>query len=1074
MKKIIFLVAFILGVVQPSVGQQEVKNELNLILPSATSYSLGTYGQHSIGTFTGTVQEQIELYNYKVNDLTVPITLSYSSNGIKVDQAENNVGIGWVLNGGGVITRVVNGQADEKRSNKLPPDVHCHDQEMVNYVYRNSSSKIDTEPDLFFFNFLGRSGQFTLDDNKQVMLLEQEDIEIKMLKATDNTYSFTLRDERGVVYVFDQREVTTTQYGESSDSAVTAWYLTSMSSPSGTVINFEYKQDSQSFDQVASQSFKIVNAADRCPTKGSSSRKWFHSINQIHTFITSVTLSRVYSNITHVGEIELKYDYRRSYNDFKINEPKLISEVVFRDSNKQEIDNIKFNYITTRNKRTFLEGMQFKEPNKTYQFEYYDAERLNERFGNKDAWGFNSSKRGDFPDPIKNYMLIGETRLGYEKYVSVGDKYTDFAYAKAGLLKKVIFPTKGYTEFTYSTNIIWGSDFIPAQYGIVSMSLMHGFPQNPVYFKTQDQDRLEADLSLGFYDPNYNPGGTEYPIDREGFYFNLDKESPKGSGRYVNIYSHLTTEKVNVSVKKNLDVDPFTNYKLTGVYTGYTNDRVGNIQIKIKVSNDTVVAKEIAVNGLFVSGIKSYSSDGQLAFEKKYSYKEKDGSSSGSHYFNQYQYISSGRESVSCESELGVYQYYDTSTTIHTNSLYPLNDAIGDGRLSYRRVVEETVYTNTSSSTTEYIYEQSSGSMGFQCIGNVFSGPPKWMKSDWSHGLLLQKNIFNERNEPIHSEIYEYEEDLSKRKSVKGLVTQIQWMPLVGYTDNGSNINPLNIEHIGYTMYSINSFRSYLKSITTIDYTGNKQMQEKKTFDYSSSKHYQKTKMEVENETTKLVEHYVYPDDVLSSTSLTGEALTTGEYQEINRLKKTATHQPATLIQTSTYKDGMLNGITRNLYKNWNNTPLYHKTINSKGAGDFNPADFQITHYNRNSKVEETEDQSGSKTVYLYGYGQTLLIARIENATKEQVASVLGVSVANLVTINETKLTQLNNLRTNTALKDALITTYEHKPLVGITKMTDPKGSSMFYEYDSFNRLKVVKDNKGNIIEEYEFNYKNN
>jgi hypothetical protein len=401
MKKIIFLVAFVLGGIHFSFSQEEVKNELNLILPSSTSYSLGTYGQHSIGMFTGTVQEQIELYNYKVNDLAVPITLSYSSNGIKVDQAENNMGIGWVLNGGGVITRVVNGKADERRSNKLPPDAQCHDQEMVNYVYHNVTTKQDTEPDLFFFNFLGRSGQFTLDDNKNVLLLEQEDLEIKMLKGTDQNYYFTVRDERGVTYVFDQRETTSTQYDHSNDSAVTAWYLKSITSPSGAVINFEYKQDSQSFNQVASQSIKYINNSNPCTGQGSMEGQWFHSINQIHTFITSVTLSRIYSNTPQYGEVVFKHEYSRVNQDPMKLEPKLISDIVIQNQAKQIIEHVKFDYLSTRNKRTFLAEAQFKEPNKIYQFEYYNPENLNVRFGIKDAWGFNSNKGGTFQILLK-------------------------------------------------------------------------------------------------------------------------------------------------------------------------------------------------------------------------------------------------------------------------------------------------------------------------------------------------------------------------------------------------------------------------------------------------------------------------------------------------------------------------------------------------------------------------------------------------------------------------------------------------------------------------------------------------
>ncbi|WP_413513485.1 RHS repeat domain-containing protein [Myroides odoratus] len=74
--------------------------------------------------------------------------------------------------------------------------------------------------------------------------------------------------------------------------------------------------------------------------------------------------------------------------------------------------------------------------------------------------------------------------------------------------------------------------------------------------------------------------------------------------------------------------------------------------------------------------------------------------------------------------------------------------------------------------------------------------------------------------------------------------------------------------------------------------------------------------------------------------------------------------------------------------------------------------------------------------------------------------------------MNETKLTQINNLRTNATLKEALITTYEHQPLIGVTKITDSKGVSSTYEYDTSNRLKAIKDEQGNILESYQYNYK--
>jgi YD repeat-containing protein len=56
---------------------------------------------------------------------------------------------------------------------------------------------------------------------------------------------------------------------------------------------------------------------------------------------------------------------------------------------------------------------------------------------------------------------------------------------------------------------------------------------------------------------------------------------------------------------------------------------------------------------------------------------------------------------------------------------------------------------------------------------------------------------------------------------------------------------------------------------------------------------------------------------------------------------------------------------------------------------------------------------------------------------------------------------------------NAQITTYTHKPLVGMTSQTDAKGMTTYYEYDAFQRLKTVKDQNGNILKQTEYHFKN-
>ena len=58
------------------------------------------------------------------------------------------------------------------------------------------------------------------------------------------------------------------------------------------------------------------------------------------------------------------------------------------------------------------------------------------------------------------------------------------------------------------------------------------------------------------------------------------------------------------------------------------------------------------------------------------------------------------------------------------------------------------------------------------------------------------------------------------------------------------------------------------------------------------------------------------------------------------------------------------------------------------------------------------------------------------------------------------------------AMPKIQITSYTYQPLVGMRSSTDIKGMTTYYDYDSFQRLKTIKDLDGNIVKQNDYHFK--
>lgn len=142
-----------------------------------------------------------------------------------------------------------------------------------------------------------------------------------------------------------------------------------------------------------------------------------------------------------------------------------------------------------------------------------------------------------------------------------------------------------------------------------------------------------------------------------------------------------------------------------------------------------------------------------------------------------------------------------------------------------------------------------------------------------------------------------------------------------------------------------------------------------------------------------------------------------------------------------------------------------------KGSASAPESKFEFSSYDFWGNPQEIEDASGKSTVYIWGYNGSYPIAKIENATLLDVSTALGLSGMGSVNFDESDMPALNSLRT--LLPEALVTTLEYTPGIGVTRVTDTKGDFVTYVYDGMGRLVQTVNAQNEIVSDNIYHFKN-
>ncbi|HEX9514242.1 MAG TPA: hypothetical protein VF939_27305, partial [Puia sp.] len=456
---------------------QRIDQLQNVIPPSPNASSLGKYADWPVNLYTGLPGIDIPIYELKGRKVSVPISLSYHASGIKVGENASGVGLGWSLQAGGVITRSVRGLADEDPGGlgylnlrsyyNNPGDLSSGTMATGTSAYSDSALQFsvangnaDSEPDLYMISALGRSYKFFFSSNGIIVTQPYSNLKIIFNVSAE---SWLVTTEDGTKLLFGggsgYEETTHSQLlNVLTDTYISSWYLQSITSPTGEVINFTYYASAPiELDGSYYQADFLLDHVDLgyiSSGLASTSKSAQNRLNDMN--VTQLTLASIESDLGRIvfdttGRIDLpgslavtgikvfsklKNTYIKSYKLY-YGYSAAVSGNAYSGG---------YTSIPYRLKLDSLEEIPIDNtPHKYWQFSYNPRNLPSRKSYAQDYWGYFNGATSN-----TNFLPYVEA-FSPDKYV-YANRSADSTSMQAEMLSRITYPTGGYSQFNFEPN----------------------------------------------------------------------------------------------------------------------------------------------------------------------------------------------------------------------------------------------------------------------------------------------------------------------------------------------------------------------------------------------------------------------------------------------------------------------------------------------------------------------------------------------------------------------------------------------------------------------------------------------
>ncbi|MCC3217106.1 hypothetical protein LIV57_17700 [Chryseobacterium sp. X308] len=1084
MKKILFLFTLISISVQ---GQSDVDKSLpNIKPPSAETYKFSLYGLDFNNSPSGEFNYSFPFYSVG-NTISMPVSLAYNSS-VKVDDIGGNTGMSWQLVAGGAISRIVRDEQDETSSSVWFPqtiDETANADQIKGAAHPDNS--IDTEYDWFSFSLSnGLSGQFYIDKNLNVHYNSGDGSKLSITDKTimvtqyGKNLEFVLVDNQGNKYYFGGEEKfmerNQINYKGPNKFYTSGWYLAKIITNKNEIINYDYSIETLSYYSSMSASFTV---SESCCVPNTYENSGLTKSKTIMVSLKPRLLA------IDDDKIKINFNYDKQRKDLINDGGKLLTSVIIlAKQNNQQIKNYQLSYddvnagssvtfygLSSTEQSTvnrhFLNSINDIVSNQKFRFEYYSKESIPARFSlGTDFYGYSNGKINQTPfanisGQVPNYIFTKTS--GYAS----ADKEVDPAKTYLGNLKRIYYPTGGYSEITYESNSSIATVPVEKSSGTglevsrncsgaktVSDSftfISNGSPISYAAYASTDYsncgepDNLHEIHGIQIRDITT---GTVVRGENRKYY-----ESIRAS-------KDLCPTALPTDLTCPVQTTSGHQYEVKYSVTSY----FGRIDGYASVSYNSRIEMEDVLKHYGGSRVKKIEENNTEngSYSRLFYYSKLENRLSGrttivnAPTFKSFDYIMTKRNcQLECNSTsqggelisvtpIPVYRFYKD------NILSDFNDR--SNKIFYQSITE--LVDGNKAIERNYLYESDLDSYAYD--PPIFDAPHSNI-GQLERGLLQNEKQYSFRNNDFSIFKETYNKYSFAQNAITSFIFRQNFSLNTGYLYN-PNDGP--IPNISYTFYQ--NYYGYSKLIETIlkEYINGNILETKSNTTYGNLQHLQPTLQKITHPDLTVNETiYSYAHEKANQKLINANMIGIPLESEVKKNSKT-------ISRSETKYDNPLNLLPSSVVS----TDLQN-AVSTKVTYD---------KYDNKGNLQQYTTKSGVSTVIIWGYNQTQPIAKIEGAKLSDIQQSLIDSIINASNTDasaaanndETSLLSVLNTFRN-SLPNYHITTYTYDPLIGVRSITPPSGIRESYVYDSANRLQKVIDVNGKVLKEMKYNYKN-